>query len=88
MPQQRADDGYIYPADGSSNDQRYPAPPRPAASSMARSSAINSSSNSRITYYNNNDQAYYQQQPGGYQPRPICPAAARILSGLTIAVLV
>src|SRR4051794_21845907 len=26
-PQQRADDGYIYPADGSSNEQRYPAPP-------------------------------------------------------------
>ena len=24
--QQRADDGYIYPADGSSSDQRYPAP--------------------------------------------------------------
>jgi hypothetical protein len=24
---QRADDGYIYPADGSSNDARYPAPP-------------------------------------------------------------
>src|SRR4051812_6947747 len=27
LPQQRADDGYIYPADGSSNDQRSPAPP-------------------------------------------------------------
>jgi hypothetical protein len=27
IPQQRADDGYIYPADGSSNEQRYPAPP-------------------------------------------------------------
>ena len=26
QPQQRADDGYIYPADGSSTDQRYPAP--------------------------------------------------------------
>ena len=25
-PQQQADDGYIYPADGSSTDQRYPAP--------------------------------------------------------------
>jgi hypothetical protein len=25
-PQARADDGYIYPADGSSSDQRYPAP--------------------------------------------------------------
>jgi hypothetical protein len=25
-PQARADDGYIYPADGSSTDQRYPAP--------------------------------------------------------------
>src|SRR5882757_10697498 len=27
MPQQQANDGYIYPADGSSNEQRYPAPP-------------------------------------------------------------
>jgi hypothetical protein len=27
MPQQQADDGYIYPADGSSDGQRYPAPP-------------------------------------------------------------
>jgi hypothetical protein len=26
LPQARADDGYIYPADGSSNDARYPAP--------------------------------------------------------------
>ena len=26
QPVQRADDGYIYPADGSSTDQRYPAP--------------------------------------------------------------
>ena len=26
MPQARADDGYIYPADGSSSDARYPAP--------------------------------------------------------------
>ena len=26
-PQARADDGYIYPADGSSNEARYPAPP-------------------------------------------------------------
>jgi hypothetical protein len=26
VPQQRADDGYIYPADGSADDQRYPAP--------------------------------------------------------------
>jgi L,D-transpeptidase catalytic domain len=27
QPQMRADDGYIYPADGSSNEARYPAPP-------------------------------------------------------------
>jgi hypothetical protein len=27
VPQQRADDGYIYPADGSSDGARYPAPP-------------------------------------------------------------
>jgi hypothetical protein len=36
-PQQRADDGYIYPADGSSTDQRYPAPrgSRPAYDGQA-----------------------------------------------------
>ena len=35
--QQRPDDGYIYPADGSSDQQVYPAPRRTVASSARRS---------------------------------------------------
>ena len=63
-PQQRADDGYIYPADGSSTDQRYPAP----------------RSNRRVYdgqvyYYQQQPQAYdaygnpYQQPRSYYQQR-------------------
>jgi hypothetical protein len=61
-PVQRADDGYIYPADGSSNEARYPAPP----------------SNRRIydtqayqpqpQYYDN--RGYAPAPQGYYQPRP------------------
>lgn len=62
QPQQRADDGYIYPADGSSTDQRYPAPRgvRRAPDGQA--------------YYQQQQQGYdaygnsYQQQP--YQRQP------------------
>jgi L,D-transpeptidase-like protein len=52
-PQQQADDGYIYPADGSSTDQRYPAPRgvRRAADGQA---------------YYQQQPGYYQQQPQGY----------------------
>jgi L,D-transpeptidase catalytic domain len=64
-PQAQVDDGYIYPADGSSTDQRYPAPRRRLYDAQQQ-------------YYNNNPgyaqpqyappQAY-QQQRQYYQPR-------------------
>lgn len=70
-PQVRADDGYIYPADGSSGEARYPAPrgrrpydvqayPQPQQ---------------QYQYYDNRGYApapqgyYYQPQPRPYQPR-------------------
>ena len=55
-PQMRADDGYIYPADGSSTEQRYPAP-----RGMRRDY-------NGQTYTQPQD--YYQQQPGYYQQQP------------------
>jgi L,D-transpeptidase catalytic domain len=76
-PQQRADDGYIYPADGSSTDPRYPAP---RTGRQLYGAQVNSQQQAyqqqqqayqqqqQQQYYNNN-QAYYQQQPGAYQPR-------------------
>jgi hypothetical protein len=66
QPQQQADDGYIYPADGSSTEQRYPAP-----RSMQRAYNYNGT-----VYYSNAQpdasdgygnpyppRGYYQQQP-------------------------
>lgn len=62
-PQARADDGYIYPADGSSTEQRYPAPPRRAYGAQVYP---------RQQYYGDN--STYQPAPQGYyyqqQPRP------------------
>jgi hypothetical protein len=63
LPQQRPDDGYIYPADGSSNAQIYPAPrsSRPVYNAQQ--------------YYNNQGYPpapqgyYYQPQQQYYQPR-------------------
>jgi hypothetical protein len=68
MPQARADDGYIYPADGSSIDQRYPAP-RPSRRAY----------DGQVYYYQQQPQgydaygnavqqprSYYQQQPRTY----------------------
>jgi hypothetical protein len=70
-PQQRADDGYIYPADGSSNDQRYPAPRagRPLYGSQTYQQQQQQAYQQQQQQYYNNNQAYYQQQPGAYQPR-------------------
>ena len=57
QPQPRADDGYIYPADGSSTDQRYPAPRGVRRASDGQA------------YYQQQPQGYgaygnsYQQQP-------------------------
>jgi hypothetical protein len=58
QPQQRPDDGYIYPADGSPDDRRYPAPrgtSRPAYGAQA---------------YQQQQQPQYQQQPGYVPPPP------------------
>lgn len=60
--QQQADDGYIYPADGSSTDRRYPAPP-----------GVRRPSDRQADYYQQQPQGYdaygnqYQQQRGYYQ---------------------
>ena len=69
QPMQRADDGYIYPADGSSDAQIYPAPrdSRRVYNSQAYPQ--------QQQYYNNQGypprQGYYQQQQQQqyYQPR-------------------
>jgi len=76
--QQRADDGYIYPADGSSDAQIYPAPrgsrrvynaqayPQPPQQAYPQQQ-----------YYNNQGypapQGYYNQQRQYYQPRGYFP---------------
>src|SRR5580693_1829845 len=68
LPQERPDDGYIYPADGSSDAARYPAPRgmRPLYGAQAYPQPQNQ-------YYNNQGyapapQGYYQQRQY-YQPR-------------------
>ena len=58
--QQQADDGYIYPADGSSTDQRYPAP-----------RGVRRPSDTQTGYYQQQPQGYdaygnSYQQPRGY----------------------
>jgi len=65
-PQARADDGYIYPADGSSNEARYPAPrDRRLYGAQAYPQP------QQQQYYRPAPQGYYyQQQPQQYyQPR-------------------
>ena len=64
MPQQRVDDGYIYPADGSSDQRVYPAPP-----SSRRLYNAQAYPPQPQVYYNNgyND----PNATPGYQPRPI-----------------
>jgi hypothetical protein len=67
MPTQRPDDGYIYPADGSSDRQIYPAPPRGYDAQAYQQQ--------QPRYYNNQGYAppppgyYYQPQQQYYQPR-------------------
>jgi hypothetical protein len=58
-PQARADDDYIYPADGSSSDARYPAP---------RGSRRLYDQQPR--YYDERGYATQQYAPQGYAPRP------------------
>jgi hypothetical protein len=65
MPQQRADDGYIYPADGSDTGARYPAPR--SASRQVYGAQV--APPQQQYYYGNGgyQQRYYQARP--YQPR-------------------
>ena len=68
--QPRPDDGYIYPADGSSDRQIYPAPP---SSRRAYDAQVYQQPQPR-PYYGNQGYVqpppgYYQQQPQYYQPR-------------------
>ncbi len=59
--QERPDDGYVYPADGSATDQRYPAPTRRLFGAQAYP---------QQQYQGYDNPAYAQPQPGAYyQPR-------------------
>ena len=62
-PQERPDDGYIYPADGSQDGTRYPAPPR-AGRRLYDAQAY---PQPQQQYYGNAPQAY---APQVYAPRP------------------
>ena len=66
-PQMRADDGYIYPADGSSNEARYPAPRTTRRVYDAQGYPL-----PQQQYY---DSRGYAPAPQGqyYQPRPYQP---------------
>jgi hypothetical protein len=84
MPQERPDDGYIYPADGSSDDRRYPAPRdmnRPLYNAQAyQQQQQYQQQQYQRQYYNNNPgyapppppspQGYYYQQQRQYYPPP------------------
>ena len=66
--QARADDGYIYPADGSSNEARYPAPP------SRRGYDTQAYQQQQQQQYGNRGyapapQGYYYQPRQSYQPR-------------------
>ena len=67
VPQVRPDDGYIYPADGSSTQQIHPAP-----RTSRRAYDTQSYPQSQYQYYGN--QGYAQQPQGNYyQPQPYQP---------------
>jgi len=72
-PQQRPDDGYIYPADGSSDQQIYPAPP--SSRRLYDAQAYRQQQQPQYRYNNNQNygetpQGYYTQPPQQYyQPR-------------------
>jgi hypothetical protein len=61
-PQARADDGYIYPADGSSNEARYPAP-------RTRRVYDAQAARQQQYYYDNRGYAPQYAPQGYYQPR-------------------
>jgi hypothetical protein len=68
QPQTRPDDGYIYPADGSSTDQRYPAPRRaqvyPPQQQYYYDRGYAPAPQGYGSYYQS--RPYYQQQRGYY----------------------
>jgi hypothetical protein len=65
-PQGRPDDGYIYPADGNSNDQRYPAPTR----RLFGAQVYQQQQYPQQQYQGYDNPSYAQPQPGAYyQPR-------------------
>jgi hypothetical protein len=65
--QERPDDGYIYPADGSATDQRYPAPTRRLFGAQAYAPQ---QQYPQQPYQGYDNPTYTQPQPGAYyQPR-------------------
>ena len=65
--QERPDDGYVYPADGSSTDQRYPAPTRRLFGAQAYAPQ---QQYPQQQYQGYDNPTYAQPQPGAYyQPR-------------------
>jgi L,D-transpeptidase catalytic domain len=62
-PQVRADDGYFYPADGSSDGTRYPAPPSSRRLYDARA-------NQQPQQYYDSNGYLVQSAPPSYAPRP------------------
>jgi hypothetical protein len=74
VPQPRPDDGYIYPADGSSTQQIYPAP-----RTSRRYNDAQSYPQPQYQYYGNQgyNQGYAQQPQGNYyQQQPYQPRAS------------
>lgn len=67
-PVARADDGYIYPADGSSNEARYPAPGRRTYDTQAYQQQPQQQYNDNRGYAPA-PQGYYYQPRQTYQPR-------------------
>ena len=66
-PQERPDDGYIYPADGSATDQRYPAPTRRLFGAQVYPQQ---QQYPQQQYQYDDNPTYVQPQPGYYtQPR-------------------
>jgi len=63
QPLPRADDGYIYPADGSSDVARYPAP-------RGNRGLYDAQANPQQQYYDNRGSAPQYAPQGNYQPRP------------------
>jgi len=65
-PQVRPDDGYIYPADGSSSEARYPAP---RGRRLYDAQAYPQPQPQYYRGYPPAPQGYYYQQQQPYQPR-------------------